>query len=457
MLTYSPAHLLTFFAMSTARRRALNILDSYQPQRSNLTRLLNRELAGMTETKDRGFIRDLVWAAVRRLNTLDWFLAALCSDTAKLEPRVRSVLRLGLVQVLYFDDMPPYAAVNETVRLADAVKRPAARGLVNAVLRRALREKDSLFARIRSFETVTALSLEYSYPEWMVRRWLLRWGREETAAFCAAGNMAPPFTICVNTERVTRRALQKKLASDGIEARECAFSGEGMTLSPRPELEKNDAWREGLFTVQDEASQLVAGLCGVHAGERVIDLCSGSGIKAVQLSRAAGQQGTVEAVDISFAQLERARGLFSRMGTVSVIPKEEDVLAFSGPAASRVLLDVPCSGLGALRRKPDIKWNRSEEDIRSRFPAVQKRMLGHAAGLTLPGGTLVYSTCTTEPEENEEVISSFLEEHAEFSLAPVTFEGEARTLISGDGHFYRAMTHRHGTDGFFGAILRRAL
>ena len=441
--------------MNTSRQRALKIIDSYQPRHSNLTRLLNQDLAGIPETQDKGFIRDLVWTTVRRLNTLDWFIGVLCPDAARLESPVRSILRLGLAQIFYFDNIPPYAAVNETVTLANAVKRPAARGLINAVLRRALREKDSLFVRMRSLETVTALSLEHSYPAWMVHRWVLRWGKEEAAAFCAAGNTTPPFTVCVNTERNSRSALREMLAAEGIEARECSYSGDGLVLSPRPELEKLSAWQKGFFTVQDEASQMVAGLCDVHAGDRVIDLCVGAGIKAVQLARAAGARGTVEAVDISSAQLDRARELFTRMGTAGVVLRETDALSFSGPAASLVLLDVPCSGLGAMRRKPDIKWNRSEEDVCSRFPALQKQMLDHAAGLVLPGGALVYSTCTTEPEENEDVIAAFLAAHPEFVVVPVPLSGDVHTLLSEDGRFYRTLTHRHNTDGFFAALLRK--
>jgi 16S rRNA (cytosine967-C5)-methyltransferase len=364
-------------------------------------------------------------------------------------------LRLGLAQALYYSErIPSYAAVNESVQLARKHRQRYAAPMINAVLRRALREKDRL-----PWPDSAARSLEYaairqSHPEWMVARWRGRWGAGETDRLCAANNAVPPFTVRVNTLKITRDALRERLAEEGVPAEHCVFSPDGLVLGERPEMERLESFASGLFIVQDEASQLISRVLGPRPGEKILDLCSGSGIKASHIAQLSGGTARVTAVDLSPEQLKRAAGNFSRLGIENIEILRADITALKDMQADRVLIDVPCSGLGVIRRKPDIKWNRVPEDITQRYPPLQRELLLSAAERVKPDGVLVYSTCSIEPEEDEEVIASFLKEKPLFAVERIEPPAIPAGFITPEG-FFRSFPRCHNTDGFFAARIRR--
>lgn len=443
--------------MTTASPRsvALKILDRYEPGKTNLSALMARRIEGPDAPREKGFTRDLVWGVVRYLYALDFLIDRFATKPQKLEPQVRNILRLGTFQLLFFEGkVPEYAAVNESVALARASRRSPAASLVNAVLRGIIREKDKLPWPDENADPATAIAVRFSHPEWLVKRWIKRWGNERTKELCAADNETPPLAIRVNTLKITRNDLQKRLEGEGVASRPAAVSPDGLILDSRPVIENLEAYRRGLFIVQDEASQIVSFLLDAREGGTVLDLCSGAGIKAAHIAQITRGKAKLVAVDLSETQVRRSRENFERLGVTGVEMLKEDALAIRGPAADRVLLDAPCSGFGAVRRKPDIKWNRSESDVVSRLPELQKKMIARAASLVMPGGKLVYSTCTTEPEENEEVVEYLLGRFPDLAVEKPGTDLLPGELVTPEGYF-RSFPHEHDMDGFFAAVLRR--
>lgn len=442
----------------TARSLALEILNGYQPQKSNLSQLIASRFSRLPQDfPDRGFARDLVWGAVRYLNTLDWFIDQFADEPERMEPAVRNILRIGLLQVLFLSErVPHYAAVDESVNLATASGKGRASKLVNAVLRNIIRKENDLPWPAEEDNPVKSVAVRHAHPGWMVARWLKRYGKEETVRLCQADNTVPHLTVRVNTLKITREALKKRLSDEGIASESTAYSPDGLILLSNPELEKLESYRQGLFIVQDEASQLVTRILDPQPGETVIDLCFGVGVKTTHIAQLTGCHAQIMAVDNSTQQIEKAKENFARMGIGDrVTAVAADARTFSAPEADRVLVDAPCSGLGVIRRKPDIKWNRSEEDVESKYPPLQKSILFNGARLVKKGGVIVYSTCTIEPEENEDVIKDFLLAFPDFRLDPVDLDGQARDLMNDKKYFFATFPHRHGTDGFFAARLRR--
>jgi 16S rRNA (cytosine967-C5)-methyltransferase len=442
---------------ATARSFACDVLNNYQPQKSNLSQLLARRLRGSGDDNipDRGFARDLVWGVVRYLNTLDWIIDKFAADPRRIEAPVRTVLRLGVYQILYMGErVPRYAAVDESVKLAAKAGRGKAGAFVNAVLRNIIRAGDRL--PWPAADSAGGIAVRYAHPAWLTARWLGRLGTEETVRLCQANNTPPHLTIRVNTGKISRDDLKTRLGEEGVPAEPCAYSEDGLVLLENPEIEQLESYRLGCFVVQDEAAQLIANILDPREGETIVDLCSGGGTKTAHIVQLANRLVRVVAVDNATHQMEKAKTDFERLGIASNVDlAQADARRFGGVAADRVLVDAPCSGLGVVRRKPDIKWNRSEEDVAVRFPALQKDILCNGARMVKPGGVMVYSTCTTEPEENEGVIRDFLLTFPDFHLEEIPFTGPARDLLAGNGRYFSTAPHRHGLDGFFAAKLRR--
>lgn len=396
---------------------------------------------------DRALARDLALGVARRLNTLDWVLSPLLTRPfASLDPSVRAALRLGAWQLLYAADrFPAYAAVHDTVSLAG----PRAKGLVNAVLR-------SLQRKGRPPEPadpVEKLGLEFSYPAWLVKRWVARWGSETAGRVMEAGNAEPPLTLRANRLKTTAGELAIQLRAEGRLAETTSLSPDGVRLGKAFSLTDHPGFREGLFSIQDEAAQLAVQALDSRPGETILDLCAGAGGKSGHMAERMENRGRVVALDSDRARLENLRRTAARLGLgiVETVAGDARKAGDRWPGGfDRVLADVPCSGLGTIRRRPDIKWARAEEDVRTRLPALQKEILLSAAKALKPGGTLVYATCSTEPEENEDVVRILLSERPDIRLDPPPLSS---SLISPDG-FVRLRPDLHGTDGFFLASLR---
>jgi len=442
----------------TARELALQILIRVETQGSYANLLLDRALeAQPLTTADRRFATELVYGVLRHRSALDWIIGGHSSRAPEtLPPALRNILRLGAYQLVYLERIPASAACNEAVELAKRHGHAGIAKFTNGVLRSLARAK----AEIRWPEDpVQRIAIEHSHPQWMVERWIARYGRDQAAALCAANNSIPPLSVRTNTLRITRDGLREHLAAAGVTAEASLVAPDGLRLGGYPPVRELAAFREGLLQVQDEASMLVAEIMRPAPGSTVIDTCSAPGGKTTHLAQKMDNRGKIYALDRHAGKLRLVEDSCRRLGIGIVETRECDARnldCFPDSAADAVLVDAPCSGLGVLRRKPDAKWRKTAPQL-TIIRQLQLELLTAAAGKVRPGGTLVYSTCTTEPEENETVVADFLAANAGFAatdigpLLPPALRAEA-TAARG---YLRLLPHRHGTDGFFIARFTR--
>jgi 16S rRNA (cytosine967-C5)-methyltransferase len=439
------------------RRIAVDILTRIDAEGAYAEPLLDAALSGdrIANPRDRGLLTELVYGSLRTRGRLDWIAGQLYrGDAAALETSVRNILRTGLYQLLCTDRIPPFAAVNETVGIARDIS-PAAAGLVNAILRNALRKKDALIWPDMAKAPEKAIAVFHSHPPWLVRRLLAQFDMEETIAICRANNSLPPLALRVNTLKASREQALTALARTGIAAETTLFSVDGIIItSPCPRLRETTPYTEGLIRIQDEASQLIARLVAPKPGEKVLDLCAGVGGKTLHLAALMENRGGITALDRHPERLAMLREEAGRLGAAIVETRTGDAAV---PVESfrkhfdRVLLDAPCSGLGTLRRNPEIRWRLVPGDIKECM-RIQKLLLQNAAECVRPGGRLVYSVCTATPEETEIVVGDFLRDHGDFTLIPPANLPQA--LIDARGYF-RTAPRLQGMDGFFAALLVR--
>jgi 16S rRNA (cytosine967-C5)-methyltransferase len=409
--------------------------------------------------EDRALSTELVYGVLRHQGYLDAWIARFATPPLdRLPPKILIALRLALYQILFLERIPSSAAVNTAVQWVkhDLGHGPA--GLVNAVLREALRRPERFRLPDPERETVDHLSIKYSHPTWMVRRWLGRLGRKETETLLQANNAVPPLTLRANALRLSREALAKEVRQMGGKAEPTHLSPVGLSvrgIAPR----RLPSFAGGGFYIQDEAAQLVSYLVGPLPGERILDVCAAPGGKSIHLAELMEGKGKIEAWDLLPDRLSLLRENLRRMGeeeTVSV--RRVDALTVEkDPRApyDRILLDAPCSALGILRRAPEGKWEKGESIIRYHSDR-QKRMLDRIAPLLREGGRLVYATCSTEPEENEEVIEQFLSRRPDFMLisADTSLPGRARECVTPQGYF-NTLPNPYRMDFFFAACLQR--
>jgi 16S rRNA (cytosine967-C5)-methyltransferase len=390
------------------------------------------------------------------------------SPMARLDLAVAIALRMGLYQLLFLKRIPPRAAVNESVELVKRARKTSASSLVNAVLRRGASEAGPLAAAAKllpqTLSPAERLGTLHSHPTWLVERWLARFGERRTIAILEANNRTPRLTCAVH-DMNRREEIIASLEKSGLRVEpgallETAIAVRGGSAS------RTDAFGQGLISIQDEASQLVPVLLGVHTGERVLDLCAAPGGKTRILARHAGETGVVIAADLHAHRLRAMRQQFGRLGLLRIGVVQLDAgqpLPFR-TAFDRILVDAPCSGTGTLARHPEIRWRLKGDDLKD-FHRLQTAVLRSALGLLAPGGRLVYSTCSLEPEENEDVIAEALKLRDDIRGVAVRGIAEllsmhlasgvnARLLLEAAGYF-RTIPGIHPTDGFFAAALEK--
>ncbi|MCK9230327.1 MAG: 16S rRNA (cytosine(967)-C(5))-methyltransferase RsmB [Syntrophales bacterium] len=440
------------------RRTAVDVLTRVDEDRSFLEPLLADRLSRATTAgeQDRALFTELAYGTLRLRNRLDWALEMhYRGDPAAMEGGLRTIIRVALYQLLCMDRVPDHAAVNEAVKLAKR-RFPGRHGLVNALLRTIIRRRDEgrLFPA-GGRDTPEFLSRYHSHPLWLVEYWIDRYGFRETRDLCEANNRTPPLTFRVNRLVTDPSGAIHSLAREGITAGRTRWSSDGLMVERRKGPSRDlESVRRGYVQAQDEASQLVSFLVGPRPGERVLDLCSGAGIKSCHLAALMNNHGAITAVDINEARLEQAGELAGLAGVTIIERIAADGREMPGPAYreqfDRILLDAPCTGLGTVRRKPEIKWFAAPGDSLD-CAGLQGELLRACPAYLRPGGVLVYATCTMRSAENEKVIESFLRENNEFRLVrpPKTIDVG---MIDGEGYF-RTAPHRHGTDGFFGAVM----
>lgn len=399
---------------------------------------------------DNAFILELVYGVLRNQALLDWALDRLSEKPVeKTDAWTRNILRLGAYQLLFLDRVPASAAVNTSAELAKQHgKKP---GYVNGLLRNLDRGRSAIVWP-GTEDPVKRLSVLYSHPAWLVRRWISRYGTETTETLLAANNKPAPLVIRTNRLKTTRDVLRASLVSQGVQTRETAYSPEGLVIiSPSAGIATLQAYRNGWFMVQDQAAQLVSLMLAPQPGETALDACAAPGGKATHLAELMGNKGTVIALESDPARIGRIIENSQRLGTTIIRSVQGDATQYREVLFDRVLIDAPCSGLGVLRRHPDGRWTKSEKSIQEK-QALQRKILENCSRLLKPGGVLVYATCTTEPEENEDVINDFLAEHPEYTMDdPRPFLPASATKLVDAGGFFRTFPAEPGMDGFFGA------
>ena len=400
------------------------------------------------DSRDRRWVQELVWGTLRTRAHLDAILAArVRGGLAKLDADVTDLLRLGSYQLLNMDSVPPYAAIGQSVELMKRRHGIGASKLANAVLRRIDRERDAITPDVPT-DPIEALAQRHSHPRWIVQRWTERWGLDETAQLLAADNA--PASIVLRPYGVTREALRTSLSETGIEAFDVPRVADSLRLPPGVALTELGAFRQGHCYVQDPAASLVVQYAHVAEGSVVADLCAAPGSKALELSRRAAR---VIAGDRNPARVQRMLDGFSRVNAVGIDTFVGDATEPALPLMDAVLIDVPCTGTGTFRRHPDARWRLKVSDF-AVLGMTQRAILRAAATIVKPGGLLVYSTCSLELEENDEMIDAFLVEHRDFTLeAPPAGVVPADVLDEGR---LRVLPQRHGFDGAFAARLRRS-
>jgi 16S rRNA (cytosine967-C5)-methyltransferase len=424
--------------------------------------LLRARLArGELATADRAFATELVHGTLRWRGQLDFLLAQLLDrDQSKLEPLVSNALRLGAYQIVHGGGrIPPEVAVDESVRCVRAAGAERATGFVNAVLRRLAAEHAAMAFPDPEHDPIGHLTHALSLPAWLAARLLEIYGPQEAVALGRACNEIPPLVVRANRLRAERGALLAELRERFPAAEACRHAADGIRLGRRGNPALDPAFLAGRFTVQDEASQLVAALVDPRPGDRVLDACAAPGGKATALAERLGGSGEVVALDRHARRLDLVRRQARRLGLENLHCAVRDASLPLASLASergfdRALVDAPCSGLGTLRRNPDARWRVAPAEP-ARLAETQLAILRQAAATLVPGGVLVYSTCTLLPEENEAIVQAFLADAPEFRLARAEdAPAEARPLVGPDG-FFRTFPHRHDADAFFAARLER--
>jgi 16S rRNA (cytosine967-C5)-methyltransferase len=401
------------------------------------------------DARDRRWTRELVYGMLRHRGWID----ALLSDRvrgglARLDPDVIDLLRLGVYQLTNMGSVPAYAAIAQTVELAKRRHGLGASKLVNAVLRRTDRERDVLNGPAPS-QPDEAMSLRYSHPRWLIARWIERWGEQDTERLLALNNAEAP--IVIRPYGIVREQLEAMLEEAGVHVAEAPYVPESIAISGGITFTELGAFKKGLFFVQDPAATLVTEYAAVGAATTVADLCAAPGGKAIELSRTAG---TVIASDRSLGRLQRLLANEHRLETANIYPFVADARNPAIGPVDAVLIDVPCTGTGTFRRHPDARWRLKISDF-AVMSALQKTIIRAAAKVVKPGGLLIYSTCSLEPEENDEQVDSFLSENPEWILEAPPEGSVAPELL--DGGRLRILPQRHGTDGAFAARLRRVV
>ncbi len=400
----------------------------------------NQEL----DERDRAFVCNLVYGTLDRLILIDYNLGLyLNQPVRKLKPELHTILRMGTYQLLFMDKVPSRAAVNESVNLAKVNKSSFAASLVNAVLRRV---SDNGLRLPEGDETdPDFLAIKYSCPEWILSLWIDAYGAENAVELAKKALEAPPVVIRVNTTKITADELVWKLAEEGVISEKSDSLKDALIISNTGSVEELEAYKEGLFHAQDSASQICCMALDAKPGETVFDMCSAPGGKAFTIAENMENKGIVRAFDVYQSRVELIRNGAKRLGLENVFSYLSDASIFNENygLADRVLCDVPCSGLGIIRRKPEIRF-KSRTDI-DNLPELQYRILCNATKYLKDGGRLVYSTCTLNPKENSEVCDRFLNEHPEFSAVEIMPEMPRYA----DERYLTLMPHIHSTDGFF--------
>ena len=442
-----------------ARIAAYQAIRAIAARRADLPTALHSSRARLDDERDRSLAAEIVTGTLRWQRSLDHLVEHFSKRRiGKLDAEVVAILRLSLYQLLHLDRVPASAVVDDAVDLTRAAKKPSASGFVNAVLRATLRQRHKLPLPVRPADpgdraaALAYLGITHSHPDWLVARWLDRYGFEATERWVQFNNETPSLTLRVNRLRATREQAAAALDADDIGTEPTRFAPDALVVTRGNPLRRP---ADGLIFVQDEASQLVPLVVGATPGERILDLCASPGGKTIAMAADMNDTGTIVASDVRARRLtllrDTVRTAAARCVSVVRVPTT-GALPF-GARFDAVLVDAPCSGLGTIRRDPDIRWRRREEDLAA-LTQDQVALLMRAADVVRRGGRLVYATCSSEPEENDAVATAFTAARPNFHVADLRARATPRLAPFIDAHgFFRTTPHEHGLEAFFAALL----
>ncbi len=446
-------------AVDLARETALKILYDITENQAYSNISVNRHLDNEKLREiDRSFATELVYGTVKWLLQIDYIIGKYSSiKLKKLSPWIKNVLRLGVYQLLHTDRIPVSAACNTAVDLAKRYGHQASSRFVNAVLRNISKNKDNIPYPDKS-DIANYLSILYSHPVWMVQNWIELFGKEFTEELLKSNNQVPDFIIRTNTLKTDRQTLLDALHKEEINAEPGRYVEEAVILRNPSSISNLETFKKGYFQVQDESSMLAAKILDPREGETVIDVCSAPGGKATHMAQLMNNKGTVIARDIYQHKLNLIEQSCSRLGINIVKTEIHDACDFDETLigkADRVLIDAPCSGLGIIRKKPDIKYSRTENEL-NEITGLQQKILKIASKYLKVGGYMIYSTCTIQPQENLEIVEDFLSKNPDFTLTGFQeLMPQNLDIASSAEGYIQLYPNINQTDGFFISKIKR--
>jgi len=436
------------------RGTAVKILNRVDRSDSYLDRLLDAEMraAEMNEL-DRGLMNEIVTGVIRWQSKLDWVLTGFFhGNFTKAETNIKNALRVALYQILFLDKVPHSAAVNESVEFIKRLRGQKVGDLVNAVLRNILRNLDNIRYPDPKEDKIQHLAVVESHPYWITKRWVERFGYDEARKLLAANNVRPDLTLRVNRLKIDFNYFLSQLDHHQIQFSRSQYLDFFVRVKHMAGIGSSEMFRQGFFVVQDESAGLTVQLLDPKPGDRVIDMCAAPGGKTTFIGELMKNVGEIVAVDRYETRLNLVKSGCQRLGIANAHFIAADAATLQSALADKILVDAPCSGLGVLAKKPDAKWKREPEDL-ARLVKIQRAILENAAAHVKPGGVLVYSTCTTEPEENAGLIKEFLLAHPDFSVESAA-QFVKPELVNSEGAI-ETFPHRQGMDGSFAVRLKK--
>lgn len=440
------------------REVVLNILIDININNAYSNQSINKYLKQKQNIKDENLIREIVYGVVENLSYIDYIIEQSSkTKLKKIQPVVLQILRMGVYQIAFMDKIPDRAAVNEAVNLSKKRGHKGVSGFVNGVLRNISRNKEE-FMKINEKDKVEYLSVKYSHQKWMIESWIDEYGYEFTEKLCKENNSKPKLNIRVNTNKISLKELIESLSSYGYITHRTPYSKDGLIIEKPSRITEIDEFKLGFFTIQDESSMLVGQIADPKENSIVLDLCSAPGGKSTHIAQLMNNKGKVISRDIYEHKLKLVRENANRLDLSIIETEMFDALNLDENLIEQVdycIVDAPCSGLGIIRRSPEIKWNRKKEDV-DKLNEIQRKILDNSKRYIKPGGIIIYSTCTFGQKENLDIINEFLDKNNEFKL--VGFENllsSKENLENSKKGYIQLYPHIHGTDGFFIAKIQK--
>lgn len=439
---------------SGVRGLAVKILNRVDRTDAYLDKLLEIEIKNNDLTsQDKALLFEIVHGVIRWLGRIDWVLTGFYKGQfTKSIPNLKNALRVALYQILYLDKIPDYAAVNEAVEFIKKLQGKKSADLTNAVLRNIIRSKDQIRYPDRSEDLIGYFSAYYSHPSWLVKRWVNRYTESFTEELLIANNNKPSLSLRINNLKTNSEEMTKLLKNVDLKFSEGRYLKEFIGLHSLSNITDWEYFKKGYFSVQDESTGFPCKLLDLKPGLRVLDLCAAPGGKTGFLADMMNNEGEIIAIDRYESRLNILIKNLERLGVKNVKPIAVDAMEYNEGDFDRVLVDAPCTGFGTLTKKPDIKWKKDIGDLK-KVAELQYTLLEKAASLLKQGGSVVYSTCTIEPEENLDIINKFLEHHKNFKLDPA--DNYVTKEVVGSNGCIQTYPHIHLMDGAFSAKLIR--